>query len=223
AGRALPRAARAGSPGGSRPRAASGAAPPPAPSTRGGRRTRRLRSGAPDRATPGARAACPPFAPPCRAAPRRQGTPRGPAADAGGQASRPACGRDRPRRARRAARIRAPPSPGGQARRDLGGADRTTRRRGRPSGELELLVAHLDPRAALRACCAERSLELLVGRRLPEHAEASLGPEEAPRPGLRLRAIDEEVGELVVGALERLGLGHQREQAAAELVEPGTG
>src|SRR5439155_26882508 len=91
-----------------------------------------------------------------------------------------------------------------------------------PSGELELFVAHLDGRAALRACRLQRALELFVGGRLSEHAEASVRPQEAPRPGLRLRAVDEEVGELVLGSLDRLRRGHEGEEAAAELVETGS-
>src|SRR5207247_6906456 len=98
-----------------------------------------------------------------------------------------------------------------------------TRRRARPSGELERLVADFDRRTAFRPGGLEHALELILRRRRALHAEATLGPQQAPRSRLRLRAVDEEVGELVIGAVERRGLGDEREEAAAELVEAGAG
>ena len=75
------------------------------------------------------------------------------------------------------------------------------RRTARSSGELELLVADLDRRTVLRARRAQRALQILVRRRRAQHAEPVLGAQQAPAARLRLRAIDEVVGELVLPAL----------------------
>src|SRR5438067_10700698 len=85
------------------------------------------------------------------------------------------------------------------------------------SCELELLVPNLDRRAGARTRRLQRTLELFVRRRRAEHPEPTLRAQEPPRPRLRLRAVDEEVGEVVLATLLRLRLGHEREQAAPEL------
>src|SRR5262249_22764906 len=132
--------------------------------------------------------------------------------------SRRLCGPGRPRPGRRACRGPALPSRVARARRAPGAADRTSRRRA-PSRELEFLVADLDGDTVLGARGAQRARELLRGRGRAEHAEAALGAQQTPAARLRLRSVHEEVGEIVRAALLRLGLRHEREETAAEVLD----
>ncbi len=54
--------------------------------------------------------------------------------------------------------------------------------------------------AAAGAGLAERTLELLLARRGADDAEAVLGTHQAPRAGLRLGAVDEELGDFHLAA-----------------------
>ena len=95
-----------------------------------------------------------------------------------------------------------PPSRGARARRGRGAAGRTRRRRAPIVSASSKLSSPTSTSAPWRrAGGAQRALELLVGRRRADDAEAAVGAEQPPRPRLRLRPVDEEVGELVVGAL----------------------
>ena len=137
-----------------------------------------------------------------RARPRRPGTRRGRA--------RGASRRRRDRRlwpGRAATRIssRVEPealaAPRARARRGRCAAGRRRRRRGRSRHELERLAADLDRGAAAGARGTERALELLAARAACRRrgsrgrcGRSGTAPRRRPRP------VDEEVGELVVGA-----------------------
>src|SRR4051812_14835227 len=220
AARAPPAASRGKSRGAWRRRAARGAAPRSAPSRSGSPRTGRRRRGTPSPPIPGAPGACRRCARGRRPAPRRPGTRRARAAGGGPLESRRVCGPDHPRRARAAWRGPAPASPGAPARRVRGAAGRKRRRGSRSSSELELFIADLHPDPLLRAGGAQSPLQLLLGRRRAEHAETALRAQQAPLPDLRLRPVDEEVGQLLLPSILLLHLRHEREQATAEILQP---
>src|SRR5262245_61109299 len=91
------------------------------------------------------------------------------------------------------------------------------------SRQLQCLFADLHRCAALGAGGPQRTLELLLAGRRPDDAEATLGAEERPRPRLRLRPVDEELGQVVGSGLLDGRLRHEREERAAKLLQPLAG
>ena len=224
--RAPRRAARAGNPG----RVATPSRTSRSTSSGSFQPRKSANSSAPSRKTalpptPDGRGACRSCGRARRARPARPGTRRGRARAASRPASRPPCGPGRPRRRRPRRRARALlRGRAREARRARCAAGRTRRRRARSRHELERVVADLDRGAATRAGLAQRALELLLARRRADDAEAVLGAQQAPRPGLRLRAVDQEVGDPSSSPRStRRRLGHEREERAAELVDPCAG
>ena len=201
AARAPRRAARAGSRAASRRRAAPRAAPRPAPSSRGSSRTRRRRSGTPARPTPDGRAAC-------RSCARCSSSTTSSSGERRPRELEPRLGRRRrpslwPGRrgdehdARD--RGRAPPSPC-RSERDVAVVRRVERAAEEPdhgtNSNVSSPTSTSSPARAPAARSARSSSSSLGG--VPTHAEAALGAQQAPRPRLRLRAVDEEVRQLVV-------------------------
>src|SRR5919204_2878107 len=100
----------------------------------------------------------------------------------------------------RSAVARARPSP---TRRARCGAGRRYRR-GFPSLEFQRLARDLYLVAVLRARLAQRPFELLLVRRPAHHPETAVGAKDAEGPArIRLRPVDEEIGESLTVVLRR--------------------
>src|SRR5204863_10037087 len=125
---------------------------------------------------------------------------------------RPLGGPDWPRQAPRACRSATRRAPPARARRARCAAGRMCRREF-PSLEFQGLAGDLDLVAALPARVTQGLLELLLARWPTDDTEPPIGAEDAECPArVRLRPVDQEVGEAIAVVLGRSRRRTQLEQ-----------